>query len=138
MKSINTYIHERLVLSKDKHRVTAEDFYNALKSYNGGYKISNCTFDLSSYCENNSIEPRFNCFDENENDFPIDWIIVEDKNGINITAVGENQAGKGLSYTFDDFDDFVEEVLNRNGEHQDDPISGEEHLQNIYNILIGK
>lgn len=64
--------------------------------------------------------------------------MVEDRDGVHIRVLGENQAGKHVSYTYDDFGTFVEEVLDRYGLHRDEPITGEEHLQNIYNILIGK
>ena len=39
---------------------------------------------------------------------------------------------------YNNFDDFITVVLDRYGEHHDDPITGEEHLKTIYNILIGK
>lgn len=136
-------VNERLVLSKDKqHNITAEDFYDALKSYDGKYKLGNIygTFSLEEYRKANNIDPAFVCIDNNENDFCADVLMVESPRqyGTRIRVLGENQAGKELSYAFNDFNDFVEEVLNRNGEHRDDHITGEEHLQNIYNILIGK
>lgn len=135
-------INERLVLSKDKQYITAEDFYNALKSYTGDYKLGkiNSTFSLESYRKANNIDPSFVCTDDNGKDFCADVLMVENPRqyGTRIRVLGEDQAGDSLSYAFNDFDNFVEEVLDRNGEHHDDPISGEEHLQNIYNILIGK
>lgn len=135
-------INERLVLSKDKQHITAEDFYNALKSYTGEYKLGNInsTFSLESYRKANNIDPAFVCIDDNEKDFCADVLMVESPRqyGTRIRVLGEDQAGNSLSYAFNDFDVFVEEVLDRNGEHHDDPITGEEHLENIYNILIGK
>lgn len=135
-------VNERLVLSKDKQHITAEDFYNALKSYTGEYKLGNInsTFSLESYRKANNIDPAFVCIDDNEKDFCADVLMVESPRqyGTRIRVLGEDQAGNSLSYAFNDFDVFVEEVLDRNGEHHDDPITGEEHLENIYNILIGK
>jgi hypothetical protein len=131
-------VNERLVLSKTKQGITPEDFYNALKLYTGKYKLENIygSFSLEEYHKDNDIDPGFFCFDENDNDFAADVLLVEDSGGTHIRVIGENQAGKILSRAFDDFDVFVEDVLDRYGEHRDDTTTGEEHLQNIYDILI--
>ena len=133
-------VNERLVLSKNKRGITPEEFYTALKSYTGEYKLGNIngTFDLEKYCTYKKIDPGFYCFDENDRDFSADTLMVEDRGGTHIRVLGINQTGKSASRAFDDFDVFVEDVLDRYGEHGDDPITGEEHLQNIYDILIGK
>ena len=54
-------VNERLVLSKTKHRITPEEFYAALKSYTGEYKLGNIngTFDLETYCKYKKIDPGF-------------------------------------------------------------------------------
>ena len=131
-------VNERLVLSKNKCNITPEDFYNALKVYTGKYKLENIygSFSLEEYRKDNNIDPSFVCIDENENDFVADVLLVEDNGGTHIRVIGENQAGKHLNYAFNNFDDFIEEVLDRHGEHHDDPTTGVEHLQNIYDILI--
>ena len=142
MKNLTQHIQEKLQISRNKHYITAEDFYNALKSYTGEYKLGNIngTFDLEKYCTYKKIDPGFYCFDENENDFSADTLMVESPRqyGTRIRVLGINQTGKSVSRAFDDFDVFVEDVLDRYGEHGDDPITGKEHLQNIYDILIGK
>lgn len=134
-------VNERLVLSKNKHSITPEEFYTALKSYTGEYKLGNIngTFDLETYCKYNKIDPGFFCFDENENDFSADALMVESPRqyGTRIRVLGEDQAHKSVSRALNNFDEFIE-VLDRYGEHGDDPTTGEEHLQNIYDILIGK
>ena len=70
--------------------------------------------------------------------FCADDLSVDNIDGRYIMVRGENQVYKTSIRTFDEFGDFIEEVLNRNGEHDDDPITGVEHLENIYNIMIGK
>lgn len=131
-------VNERLVLSKNKRNITPEEFYSALKSYTGEYKLGNIngTFDLEKYCTYKKIDPGFYCFDENEKDFSADTLMVEDRGGTHIRVLGIDQTGKSVSRAFYDFDTFVEDVLDRYGEHGDDPTTGEEHLQNIYDILI--
>lgn len=62
--------------------------------------------------------------------------MVYNVDGRRIIVLGDNQVGESVNRVFDDFDVFVEEVLNRFGEHHDDPITGVEHLKNIYNILV--
>lgn len=141
MKQLQEYINERLLISKNKHSITPEDFFNALEKYTGEYKLGriNYTFNLKKYCEINNIEPSFVCIGENEEYvFGADVLMVDHIDGRHIVVLGDNQAGDSENRIFDDFDVFVEEVLNRNGDHTDDPITGEEHLRNIYNILIGK
>lgn len=132
-------VNERLVLSKNKRSITPEEFYNALKSYTGEYKLGNIngTFDLEKYYKYKKIDPGFFCFDENDNDFSADTLMVEDRGGTHIRVLGMDQAGRSLSRALNNFDEFIE-VLDRYGNHNDDPTPGEEHLQNIYNILIGK
>lgn len=134
-------VNERLVLSKDKQHITGEDFYNALKAYTGEYKLENInsTFDLEKYCKYKKIDPGFMGVTRKDEDFSVDTLMADDVRGTKrIMVLGSNQAGKLLSRGYYDFNKFVEEVLDRNGEHHDDPITGEEHLENIYNILIGK
>lgn len=134
-------VNERLVLSKDKQHITAEDFYDALKAYTGEYKVENIngTFDLEKYYKYKKIDPRFMAVTTKDEDFSVDTLMADDVRGTKrIRALGTDQAGKGLSCGYYDFNKFVEEVLDRNGEHRDDPTTGEEHLENIYNILIGK
>ena len=135
-------VNERLVLSKYKHHnINLEDFYDALKSYTGEYKLANIngTFELEKYCKYKNINPGFIAFTTKEQDFSAAVLMADRVTGTPVIRVlGEDQAGKSLSRGFYDFNEFVEEVLDRNGEHRDDPITGEEHLQNIYNILIGK
>jgi nucleoside diphosphate kinase len=130
-------VNERLVLSKNKQRIAPEDFYNALKLYTGKYKLENIygSFSLEEYHKDNDIDPGFFCFDENDNGFAADVLLVEDNGGTHIRVIGENQAGKILNYAFNNFNEFIE-LLDRYGEHRDDPTTGEEHLQNIYDILI--
>lgn len=142
MKSLQQHINERLVLSKNKSSITDEDFYDALNSYSGEYEYGKgglyATFNLKKYCVDNNIDSLFDCLDDDDNVFSADWILVKDKDGITIEVIGEDERGIDLSYVFDDFDDFVKYVLDRDGDRRIDPITGEEHLQNIYNILIGK
>lgn len=132
-------INERLVLSKNKRHINPKDFFDVLEKYTGEYKLGRLkgTFSLKKYCKINDIDPSFVCIGENEEYvFSADTILVENIDGRRIVVLGYDQVGDSVNRAFDDFDDFVEEVLNRFGEHHDDPITGEEHFQNIYNILI--
>ena len=134
-------VNERLVLSKNKRRITPENFYDALETYTGEYRIARIdgTFNLHKYCKVNNIDPSFVCTDNNRDVFCADELQVDNTyDERRILVRGENQEYKTSIWVFDDFDDFVEDVLNRFGEHRDDPTTGEEHLQNIYNILIKK
>lgn len=132
-------VNERLVLSKNRYHINPKDFFGALEKYTGEYKLGRLkgTFSLKKYCDINDIDPSFVCIGENEEYvFSADTILVENIDGRRIVVLGYDQVGSSVNRAFDDFDDFVEEVLNRFGEHHDDPITGEEHFQNIYNILI--
>jgi nucleoside diphosphate kinase len=141
-------VNEQLRITKntiehnnDNTNITAEKFFDALNSYTGEYKSEklNGTFDLEKYCKVNNIDPAFVCTDENEeNVFGADTITVEHTRqyGKRIIVLGKNQVGKTSGRSFTNFDDFIEAVLDRYGEHHDDPITGQEHLERIYNILI--
>ena len=134
------YVNERLVLSKDKRRITPEDFYDALETYTGEYRLVRIdgTFSLEKYCKVNDIDPSFVCIDRNENVFGAEAIMVDNRDNRCIIVRGDNQVGVSVIRVFHNFDDFITVVLDRFGEHHDDPITGEEHLENIYNIMIGK
>jgi hypothetical protein len=139
MKTLQQHINERLVLSKNRYHINPKDFFDALEKYTGEYKLGriNYTFSLKKYCEINDIDPSFVCIAENEEYvFSADVIMVDHIDGRHIVVLGANQVGDSENRVFEEFDDFVEQVLNRFGEHHDDPITGEEHLKNIYNILI--
>lgn len=140
-KLVFNAVNERLRISKDTFKtISKEDFYNALKAYTGEYKVENIngTFDLEKYCKYKKIDPGFMAVTTKDEDFSVDTLMADDVRGTKrIRALGSNQAGKLLGRGFYDFNKFVEEVLDRNGEHRDDPTTGEEHLQNIYNILTG-
>lgn len=131
-------VNERLVLSKDKRRITPEDFYDALETYTGEYKLGRIdgTFNLEKYCKVNDIDPLFVCIDRNENVFGAEVIMVDNIDDRCIIVRGDNQVGESVIRVFHNFDDFITVVLDRFGEHHDDPITGEEHLRNIYNILV--
>ena len=133
-------VNERLVLSKNKRHIKPEEFYNALKTYTGEYRLGRLkgTFSLKKYCENNDIDPSFVCIDRNENVFGAEAIMVDNIDNRCIIVRGDNQVGVSVIRVFHNFDDFITVVLDRFGEHHDDPITGEEHLENIYNIMIGK
>lgn len=139
MKQLQEYINERLLISKNKRSITPEDFFDVLEKYTGEYKLGkiNGTFSLEKYCNVNKIDPGFFCFDENENDFSADALMVESPRqyGTRIRVLGEDQTHKSVSRALNNFDEFIE-LLDRYGEHGDDPTTGEEHLQNIYDILI--
>lgn len=145
-KLVFNVVNEQLRISKNTSRynndntnIDVEDFFSALEKYTGEYKLGkiNGTFSLEKYCKVNNIDPSFVCTSKNgENVFGADVIMVYNIDGRHIIVLGDNQVGESVNRVFDDFDVFVEEVLNRFGEHHDDPITGTEHLQNIYNILI--
>lgn len=133
-------VNERLVLSKNKRCITPDDFYDALETYTGEYRLGRIdgTFSLEKYCKNNNIDPSFVCIDRNENVFGAEAIMVDNIDNRCIIVRGDNQVGVSVIRVFHNFDDFITVVLDRFGEHHDDPITGEEHLENIYNIMIGK
>jgi hypothetical protein len=137
MKSLQQHINERLVLSKNNRSITSEEFCDALDNYTGKYAMLDCehTFSLETYCEKNNY-PKFYCADKYGNIFVAEWLMVQDKRIGRIRTFGEYKKNKMIGHAFNDFDDFIEKLLDRNGEHNDDPTTGEEHLQNIYDILI--
>lgn len=141
MKSLQQHINERLVLSKNKPQPqqckTPEEFYDALKSYKGKYSLGEKgTFMLDEYCEDNNIE-KFIGIDEYEDNFTANLLRFRRVKGNPcVEVLGEDWHGSTLSCKFTDFNQFVKGFLSRWYGKKSDPVAGEKHLQNIYNILI--
>lgn len=137
MKTLQQHITERLVVSKDKQRITLEEFYDALKSYNGKYSLGKKgTFMLDEYCKDNNIE-QFIGIDFNGDNFDANLLRFRRKKGNPYIEVsGEDWRGNTLIQEITDFDEFVKGFLSRWYGKRSDPEGGKKHLQNIYNILI--
>lgn len=141
MKTLQHHINERLHISKDHHNdtsVTAEEFYDALKSYTGKYRYPKTrgTFMLDDYCEDNNIE-EFIGIDFNEDNFDANLLRVKYKKGNPYLEIsGNDWRGNTLIQKITDFDQFVKGFLSRWYGKGSDPEGGKKHLQNIYNILI--
>jgi hypothetical protein len=140
MKTLQHHINERLHISNDHHTdesVTAEEFYDALKSYKGKYSLGEKgTFMLDEYCKDNNIE-QFIGIDEYEDNFTANLLRFRRVKGNPcVEVLGEDWRGGTLNYKFTDFNQFAKGFLARWYGKNSDPKGAEKHLQNIYNILI--